>query len=108
VANGRAAVARRSKSSACLNAGRGRLTSFACSWGVSSVAEAIALLEGYGFQRAPNGDYVLSDDDELQLLAQVADEVSRSRLSLDDPQSRARERVERALETGDLPPWSPF
>jgi hypothetical protein len=76
--------------------------------GLETVDEAIALLEAYGFERTAAGEFDLGQDEESRLLSELVDEASRGGLKLGDPELKARERIEQALETGHVPPWSPF
>jgi hypothetical protein len=76
--------------------------------GLASTHEAVELLEVYGFVPNQSGEYEMSDDEESRLLREIADEASRGRLDPEDPEFNTGERVRAALETGELPPWTPF
>ena len=72
--------------------------------GLTSDEDARNLLRLFGFQPNADGDYVLSEEQELRLLHTIGQEASLGGFDVADDPERATRRLASTLDTGELPP----
>jgi hypothetical protein len=76
--------------------------------GVATDDDAQKLLRLFGFEPNADGDYVLSERQELRLLHTIGQEASLGGFDVTDDPERAKRRLATTLETGPFtrqPPW---
>jgi hypothetical protein len=72
--------------------------------GVATDDDARQLLRLFGFEPNADGDYVLSEGQELRLMHTIGQEASLGGFDVADDPERAKRRLATTLETGELPP----
>jgi hypothetical protein len=73
---------------------------------VPTVQVAEDLLAVFGFERNVDGAYVVSESEEARILRLAEDDVFNTFIG-GASDAELRPRLERLLETGDLPPYEP-